>query len=240
MSFCGNAGCSVRRKGASGVSTERGRSVAPCEAWCRCPDLSRSVRETTWTSPKKMKMIWTTLLLVVGFAGTVQPGWLDYSTCPVGGPSGLLVGTDRVLRHRRFCLLSVEAFLPVSNVPFDWNAPAVLARLGCFGRAGLGFGASVVCCSSGRAELSRRGFELDDRWPMGAQPVRSFVWNESMSRPFADRQADGAALRLFDGAGPGRVVVAPPQYPNTRPGPGTGESFREFRRRLAGGRGLPP
>jgi len=25
-----------------------------------------------------------------------------------------------------------------------------------------------------------------------------------MSRSFADRQADGAALRLFDGAGPGR------------------------------------
>lgn len=86
-----------------------------------------------WPGREKSRRIGTTLLLVVWFAGTVQPGWLDHSTWPVAGRwfvrlkriAFCAIGGSAFSALRRSCR---TAFLPFSNVPFHWNAPAGLAR----------------------------------------------------------------------------------------------------------------
>jgi 3-oxoacyl-ACP reductase-like protein len=76
----------------------------------------------------------TTLLLVVGFAGRFQPGFIDHSTRSVGGPSGRSAGTIRCSVNGRFGLPAVEACWP-NGVPAVLGWCASLER-SC--RAGLG------------------------------------------------------------------------------------------------------
>lgn len=76
----------------------------------------------------------TTPLLVVGFAGRFQPGFIDRSTRSVGGPSVRSVGTMRCSVFGRFGLPAVLDCRPN-------GVPAVLGRcvpLERYCRAGLG------------------------------------------------------------------------------------------------------
>lgn len=57
--------------------------------------LSRQGWHCSVARQEKMMRNGTTLLLVVGFAGRFQPGFIDHSTRPVGGPSVRSAGTIR-------------------------------------------------------------------------------------------------------------------------------------------------
>ena len=181
-------------------------------------------------------MIWTTLLLVVGFAGRFQPGFIDHSTRPVGGPSGRSAGTDRVRRHLGCGRLAVEDCPPN-------HRPAVLARsVGTVLPGWVGFERDRAGWCAGVApnlQLSPAGScgKGSCRWNEGALPVFGVRLERVDVAP--DGGVDGGGRFSGKGSiGPGRVEVAPPRDQNTGAcGPSTGESFRESRMRFAGGRG---
>lgn len=137
---------------------------------------------------EKKKRNGTTPLLVVGFAGTCPPGWLDHSTWPVGGPSGRSAGTDRVPAQLGSGLPAVEACRrnvgpAVLGRAVSMERPCRAGSVGSLRSGWVGLPAAVVCPSSGRTQTMGHSANGMNGFRGALSRVEAFDWNESMSRP---------------------------------------------------------
>ena len=135
---------------------ERGVSVMVREIWVAVLSMPARCGSIAWQEMRNR----TTPLVVVGSAGSFQPGLIDQPTRPVGGP--------RVVRLERIVFRPTAGSVlpswwrsggtevrPIWVMPFHWDDPAGLARLVRSGR--------VWVCLAGIGGVPQLGQSPDDQ-----------------------------------------------------------------------------
>ena len=127
MSFCGNDGGAIRLSDAAGVPMERGVSVMVWEIWVAVLSMPARCGSIAW---QEMRNRTTPLVVVVGSAGSFQPGLIDQPTRPVGGPG--VVRLERIV----FGVILGAAVLQSRTARRTIALPSWLVPLGRSCRAG--------------------------------------------------------------------------------------------------------